>query len=46
MPKLVVREPNDVPAPSHTPRAVLDQRRLYEGFIQGLDGNVGELDAA
>ena len=46
MPGLVVREPNDVLAPSHTPRAVavLEQRRLYEGFIQGLDGNTGELE--
>ena len=46
MPNLVARKPNDVPAPSHTSRAVLKQRRLYEGFIQGLDGNMGELDAA
>ena len=44
MPNLVARKPNDVPAPSHTSRAVLKQRRLYEGFIQGLDGNMGELE--
>ena len=46
MSNLVARKPNDVLASSHTSRAVLEQRRLYEGFIQGLDGNVSELDAA
>ena len=46
MPKLVVRKPNEVPAPSHTSRAVLEQQRLYESFIQSLDGNVGELESS
>ena len=38
------RKPDEVPAPSHTSRAVLTQQRLYDGFIQALDGNVGELE--
>ena len=44
MPKLEIRRPSEVPVPSRSPRAVQEQQRLYEGFIRGIDGNVGELE--
>ena len=44
MPKLQLRKPEDVPTRSTASRAVQEQQRLYEGFIQQLSGNVGELE--
>ena len=46
MPKLTVRAATQVPAPSHTSRAVREQQELYEGFIKQIGANVGELELA
>jgi len=44
MPKLQLRKLEDVPSPSHTSRAVLEQQLLYDGFIKQLKGQVGQLE--
>ena len=43
MPKFQTRKPDEVPARNTASRAVQEQQRMYESFIQQLDGNVGEL---
>ena len=43
MPRLEIRKPNEVPAPSRSSRAVQEQQQVYESFIREIDGNVGEL---
>ena len=43
MPRLTIRKQSEVPAPSTTSKAVREQQQIYEGFIRGLGGNVGEL---
>ena len=44
MPKLEVRKASEVPSPSRSSRVVQEQQRLYEGFIQQVGSDVGELD--
>lgn len=46
MPKLQLRNPTEVPPRTNASRAVQEQQRLYEGFINQLNGNVGELELA
>jgi hypothetical protein len=44
MPKLQLRKLEEVPSPSKTSRAVLEQQLLYDGFIKQLNGHVGQLE--
>ena len=46
MPKLAMRKPTEVPAPSRAKRAVRERQLIYEGFIRQLNGQVGELELA
>ena len=44
MPTLNVRNLNEVPAPSRSSRAVREEQKRYEDFIQAIGGDVGELE--
>ena len=44
MPSLKVRSAAEVPAPSKTSKAVHEAQMQYEGFIQAINGDVGELE--
>ena len=44
VPKLAIRNASEVPSPPKANRAVLEQQRLYEGYIREAEGNVGELE--
>ena len=44
MPRLEIRRPSEVPAPSRSSRAVQEQQQVYESFIREINGNVGELE--
>ena len=46
MPTLNVRNLNEVPAPSRGSKAVREEQQRYEGFIQAINGDVGELELA
>jgi hypothetical protein len=46
MPTLNVRNATEVPSPRRSPKAVQEGQLQYEGFIQTVDGNVGELELA
>jgi hypothetical protein len=46
MPTLTIRRPEEVPSPSRSPRSVREAQALYEGFIQAIDGDVGDLELA
>ena len=43
MPNLSLRKPEEVPQPSRAPRALQEQRRLYEDFVRQVGADVGEL---
>ncbi len=43
MPKITVRKAADVPAPIHTTKAMIEQQKLFEGFVAQATGNVGQL---
>ena len=43
MPSLSIRKPSDVPQRTNMSRAVRERHELYESFIRGAAGNVGEL---
>ena len=44
MPSLKVRSASEVPSPRKTSKAVHEAQVQYEGFIQAIDGDVGELE--
>jgi hypothetical protein len=44
LPSLKVRNASEVPTPSKSSKAVHDAQLQYEGFIQAINGDVGELD--
>ena len=44
MPTLNIRNPNQVPPPSRSSKAVREEQRRYEEFINAIGGDVGELE--
>ena len=44
MPNFQVRSAAEVPVPSKTSKAVHEAQMQYEGFIQTINGDVGELE--
>jgi hypothetical protein len=44
MPNLQIRNASEVPSPNRTSKSVHEAQLQYEGFIQAIDGNVGELE--
>ena len=44
MPSLKVRSASEVPTPSRSSKAVHEAQLQYEGFIQTINGDVGELE--
>jgi hypothetical protein len=44
MPQFSVRNREDVPAPVRASKAVREAQLEYEGFIQAINGDVGELE--
>ena len=44
MPSLKVRDASEVPTPSKSSKAVHEAQLQYEGFIQAINGDVGELE--
>ena len=44
MPSLSVRSASEVPTPSKSPKAVCESQLQYDGFIQAINGDVGELE--
>ena len=44
MPNLSVRKPSEVPPPHRTSKAVAEAQQQYEGYIQSINGDVGELE--
>lgn len=44
MPSLKVRSASEVPTPSKSSKAVHEAQLQYEGFIQAINGDVGELE--
>ena len=44
MPTLNVRNLNEVPSPSRGSKAVREEQKRYEEFIQAVGGDVGELE--
>jgi hypothetical protein len=44
LPSLKVRNASEVPTPSKSSKAVHDAQLQYEGFIQAINGDVGELE--
>ena len=46
MPTLHKRSPEEVPQRSRGTRAVQEQQRLYEGFLNQVGSNIGELELA
>ena len=44
MPNLTVRNASEVPSPRKTSKAVHEAQLEYEGFIQAINGDVGELE--
>ena len=43
MPSLNVRSASEVPPPRRSAKAVQEAQLQYEGFIQSIEGDVGEL---
>ena len=46
MPTLNVRNLNQVPVPSRGSKAAREEQHRYEGFIQAINEDVGELELA
>lgn len=44
MPSLKVRSASEVPTPSKSSKAVHEVQMQYEGFLQAINGDVGELE--
>jgi hypothetical protein len=44
VPSLKVRSASEVPTPSKSSKAVHEAQLQYEGFIQAINGDVGELE--
>jgi len=44
MPRMTVRNANDVPTPTRSTKAVREAQEQYERFIQSINGDVGELE--
>lgn len=44
MPTLHVRKPDSVPAQNRVSKAVREQQSIYEGFVQSVGNDVGELE--
>jgi hypothetical protein len=44
LPSLKVRNASEVPTPTKSSKAVHDAQLQYEGFIQAINGDVGELE--
>jgi hypothetical protein len=44
MPTMTVRNASEVPTPNRSPKAVREAQMEYEGYIQAIDGDVGELE--
>jgi hypothetical protein len=43
VPKLTLRSLNEVPAPNRTTKAIRESQLEYEGFVQSINSDVGEL---
>ena len=46
MPRMTVRGLNEVPSPSRSTKAIRDAQLQYEGYLQAINGDVGELELA
>jgi hypothetical protein len=44
MPTLTIRDASEVPPPRRSPRSVQESQMQYEGYIQAINGDVGELE--
>ncbi len=44
MPKITIRNMDDVPSPNHATKAVREAQMEYEGFLQAINSDVGELE--
>ena len=44
MPRMTIRSASEVPPPSRSPKAIREAQLQYEGYVQAINGDVGELE--